>query len=266
MRYCAANPASVENVGVPADSLKPAPHPITGAPGCWVASKFLSQVESAGFELWPEPTTYMMVHLEAVLRKHLGEFVDIQETARWLANAPEQMAELVKEAIPNVAARLKLTQVLRGLVEEGVPILNHALILESLLKAQGDQDYLTTAGEIRLQLKTKLPGNDPITQQIALPTDVESKIAAGLTGTGAKRCLALTPEETQDVLAAVRELIPSDKPGWALTVQRTEVRPFVRKLVHLEWPSLAVLAKEELTHDSVNLPQRVAEPPEAIHA
>jgi tetratricopeptide (TPR) repeat protein len=265
MRYCEASPESAQAIGLPPDGLKPAPHPLTGAPGCWIPSKHWALIENAGLKLWPEPTTYMVMHLEVVLRKNLAEFLDVQETVNWLATAPEEMTILVKQAVPDAAARLKLTQILRRLVEEHVPIINHAVILESFV-AQRDQELPVIVGAIRLKLRTQLPGNDSSTKQIALPPEIESTIIAAVTGIGARRCLALTPAQTQDVLASIRELIPVDKSGLALLVQDGDVRPFVRKLVQLEWPALSVLAADELSTDSVNLTQSVTSSPEAVHA
>jgi flagellar biosynthesis component FlhA len=244
-RYCPRDPGVVRAAGIADAALTTAVHPQTGAPGCWIAPDSWAQAEAAGLELWAEPTTYLIVHLEAVLRRNLAEFIGVDAVGEWLAR-PATRPELVKEAVPDIPARLALLRVLRALAEEEVPINAEEAILEAFLETQRGQDTLATVHAVRRRLRDRLPGNHPDTEHLVLPSQLEARVAAGVSGEGDRRRLALAPEETQEVLAEIRTLVQGDKGQRALVVRDAELRPFVRRLVQLEWPSLHVLARGEI--------------------
>jgi type III secretory pathway component EscV len=58
--------------------------------------------------------------------------------------------------------------------------------------------------------------------------------------------LALPPEEAEEVLRAVRELLAAVLQPAALIVESARLRPHLRDLLELEFPDVAVIAAEEL--------------------
>ncbi len=82
---------------------------------------------------------------------------------------------------------------------------------------------------------------------MVLSTDFESTVHGGIRERKGKRFLALTPEKTQELLGSVREAISGKSTNRTALVTRTEgIRPFVRRIVELEFPRLQVISSAEL--------------------
>jgi type III secretion protein V len=84
-----------------------------------------------------------------------------------------------------------------------------------------------------------------------LEPTLEETIGAGIQKSAAGNYLALEPEVTQDILSAIRaeieNLPPTAQQPVILTTQ--EIRRYLRKLVEMEFPHLAVLSYQELSSD-----------------
>jgi type III secretion protein V len=76
--------------------------------------------------------------LHVSLLRHAGEFIGIQETRALLAGLEKDFADLVAEVRKLVPLPV-MANVLRGLVEEGVPVRNLRLILEALATSRGGE-------------------------------------------------------------------------------------------------------------------------------
>jgi flagellar biosynthesis component FlhA len=250
MRYCPASPATLQELGLPAQALTEAPHPLTGEPGCWIQPDFWGTVDDApDLELWDDPILYTIYHLESVLRRNLAEYLGIQEVENLLEQWEEndRGASLIQAALPDQAARYRFARVLRALVRERAPITRWPEILEVTHEVGLESDDVREAVRaIRLQLKENLPGNVKPAEQIKLPSKVEEELSRWLQHLDGKAFLALPPEETQEALSEIRELVGSNVRNAVLVTQSGELRPFVRRLVEIEFPDLMVLAEEEL--------------------
>jgi flagellar biosynthesis component FlhA len=250
MRFSPQPIESLNSVGIPSAGLKSGSHPATGKPGCWVADSFWAQAEAHGVELWPEPISYFVQHVEDFLRRNLADFLGSEGVARWLERCGQQHAGLVKDAVPDTAARLALGRLLRALAQEEVPLVESAMILEEFHRTGRGSDLFVTLRAVRGRLKAQLPGNAVEIERITLPTTTEAALASALTGDGDKRCLAPSLEDTKTMLGELRSLLSANRPGRALVVQNPESRLFVRRLVQFEWPRLPVLAADELLYNA----------------
>lgn len=251
-RYCLAAPAELHQLGIPDQALLAAAHPVTGSPGCWVAREYWSTVVGRQLPLWEDPLQWMIVDLEAVLRANLADFLGVQEVEnlieKW-ANS-ESGAESITATLPDQASRLRFARVLRALVKEGVPITPWTEILAAAQNYASDHpgqsDLNQIVSAVRLQLKRLLTGNHPEAKRLELPSDLETLLSPWLQRQAGKTFLAMPPEETQDFLSAMRELIDSTSRNQVLVTRNAELRPFLRRLVELEFPRLAVMTQEEL--------------------
>ncbi|MCI0661599.1 MAG: hypothetical protein L0220_11040, partial [Acidobacteria bacterium] len=75
----------------------------------------------------------------------------------------------------------------------------------------------------------------------------ENEIKSWIWERDGKSFFAIPPEETQELLSAVRVAIdqePQDK--LALMTEADTIRPFVRRLIELEFPRVDVLSSREL--------------------
>jgi hypothetical protein len=220
-------------------------HPVTGAPGYWLSETRGPALEAAGVKALSTPE-FLIAHIEAVLRRHLARFVGVQETeillVKW-ANLPGGK-ELVATALPSSLARLRLTWLLKGLLREGVPLLDW----EGILAVAAELDIATAPiGALlraaRLRLRAHLPGNRPGVARFTLPADFEEQLVGADAG---RPFFAAGPAQKHAVLLWLREQMASVTGAAALVTRSHELRPLLRRLVEPEFPDLAVLAAEEL--------------------
>jgi type III secretion protein V len=190
----------------------------------------------------------MVCQLEAILRRNLSDFLGVQECSRLVESwsRTETGAELVAAVLPGEAEKLRLCRLLRRLLRERTPIVRWPEILQALRRTGlPDDDVDAEVRAVRLALKSSLPGNEPGAERVTLPYEVERTIGAALPRSGRTVWLALPPETTQQVLGIIRSLV---RPGvrQVLVAADPGVRPFVRRVVELEFPDVMVMASEEI--------------------
>jgi len=252
-RYCPASPDVLQQRGIPADSLIEASNPLTGEPGCWIQPSDWDLV--TGLELWDEPLVFVINHLEAVLRSNLGDLLGVQEVEglleQWVQD--EQGSSLIEAALPDQASRLHFARLLRSLVSEYVPVTAWKDILEVVRVSGLASDNIgEIIRDIRLRLKELLPGNDLTTQRIELPPKLEETVASWLRHENGKVYFAAPPQESHELMTAIRDLVHSSDRHLALVIRSSELRPFIRRLIQFEFPYLMVLSQDELlSHDEL---------------
>ncbi len=249
MAYCLQDREALLALQIPDAALQPGVHPLTGAPGCWVKSEFVPKLQEKGFEVWEDPLFYMVLHLQAVLYRNLADFIDVQEVAGLLDSwRKEPGAALTLDwfvADPDSQARFG--RMLRALLAESVSIKDWRSILEALQECGlPDEDVHPVVQAARMKLKPYLPGNQPEAQQVFLPQEAEDKVSSWLKHQDGKLFLALPPLEAQDLLAEIRAIVEPAHGNQVLVCKDGEVRPFLRRLVELEFPDLFVIAEAEL--------------------
>jgi len=208
--------------------------------------------------------------LESLLRTMPGSFLDIDGTRR-LADFVETSApDLVSRTVPAVVSWFELTDVLRRLVDEEVGIGDLACILDALAQSgPGPHDTVALAERSRQALRGEIttrltrgqsrPGlanqarQENALRAIVVADDVETTISAGIERTTAGAYLRLAPDVVDGLLVAVRQTVNAlgDRAaGVPLLVHSADVRPYVRRLVSLEFPSLQVLSRGDILPDA----------------
>ncbi|MGH7004094.1 MAG: FHIPEP family type III secretion protein, partial [Alphaproteobacteria bacterium] len=98
----------------------------------WVEDGHRQKLEDAGIT-FHEPVSVMIEALMRVVRRYASDFIDVQETRFLLSQVEEDYGDLVKEAI-GVSSMQKISEVLRRLVEEDIPIVNLRVILQAIVE------------------------------------------------------------------------------------------------------------------------------------
>lgn len=252
-RFCNISEKDLSEIGVTGD---PGADPVTGEDGFWIDRDDWEKVES----IQPQKaelcglTQYLMRHVEAVLRRNLGEFLGPQEIVNLLkADSGEPFEEIL--ASPKMVTAL--STVCRALVAEEVPILPFQDLCTTFRdlysNCVGQRDIVE---RIRClpAFREHLPGNDGRCSFLKLSASFESEIRRSLYKQEGHWILAMEPERCQEALTAVRNEVTNGP--FALVVSDVTLRPFVRKLVELEFPALHVLSRAEL-RDETKLAQAV---------
>ncbi len=106
--------------------------PTYGMPGVWVPAAERLDVEAHGFQVF-DPVSVVATHLTETVKVHAGGLLGLDDVKRLLDYVRNDHPVLVDTAIPGCLSLVELWQVLRGLLQERVPIRDLALILESIV-------------------------------------------------------------------------------------------------------------------------------------
>jgi flagellar biosynthesis component FlhA len=144
-----------------------------------------------------------------------------------------------------------LTNVLRALLAEQFPIRELKSIIEVFRSNFARTQNLVEVCEA-IRSHPSLKRENPFLSKkgcyFTLGRDFQCDIENGLVN-GNHRVLAVEPEVCQELLAAVRTAVQSfgsNMPWPTGLVSRALLRPWIRRLVELEFPHLPVLAEEDV--------------------
>jgi tetratricopeptide (TPR) repeat protein len=249
--YCTEDPDTL-NFSYHIWDLSAADHPISGAPGCWVDKEYEPVLVKHGLDFWPHHDLYLVNHLEAVLHQNLHSFAGVQETSDLLEQwqVENDGSELVAAAVPDRTALVRFARLLRALLVEGVSIAPWRQILTAVRQTGlPKEDVGAALRATRLSLKEYLPGNPKKLRRatrIQAPESFEDGVSSRISGQDGIAFLDLRPEETQALLDEMRAFLDEHGQNVVLIARSTDVRPFMRQLVAVEFPRVYVIAEEEL--------------------
>jgi type III secretion protein V len=222
-------------------------------PGSWIPAEQRPIAELAGLKVW-EPAEVITLHLSRIMKKYSHEFIGIQESQALLDFAARGVPKLVEEVVPKVVTIHQFTDVLQRLVQEGISIRDIKTILDALSEwGRIEKDTVMLTEYVRSSLKRYISfryteGRDTLFVYLLDP-EIEDVIRGAVRRTSTGSFLSLDPSIAHDILEALRREIANLPPTAQKPVIITdmELRRFVRKMVELEFPTLAVLSYQELT-------------------
>jgi type III secretion protein V len=221
-------------------------------PGAWIPASQRAIAEKAGLKIW-EPVEVITLHLSHIMRRYAHEFVGIQESQALLDFAARGMPKLVEELVPKVVSIHQLTDVLQRLVQEGISIRDIKSILDALSEwGRIEKDSVMLTEYVRSSMKRYISfrytgGRDTLFVYLLDP-EIEDVIRGAIRRTSTGSFLSLDPSIAHDILGAIRSEIANLPPTAQkpLIITDMELRRYVRKMVELEFPTLAVLSYQEL--------------------
>jgi type III secretion protein V len=184
--------------------------------------------------------------LAAALRRHAHEALGIQEVQGLLDALAAEQPALVREVVPRTIALPTLTEVLRRLLAEGVPIRDLRTILGALAgAADKDADALTERARaaLRRAITYQLTDGKGVLSALVLDGLVSDAIGDGVVRGGNGTQLALEPDLARDILTAVARATAG---GARVLVTSSRIRRFARALVADRFPDLQVVSYDEL--------------------
>jgi type III secretory pathway component EscV len=229
------------NLGIVADE---AVNPLTTNEAFWIAKQYWKKVESANLNLWAV-IEFPIRHLEAVLRKNLSDFVGHQEVMNLLEASSNESCNRIQKSRKHIT---KLVLVIKALLDEEVPITEFEAIcseFEHLYRKKTDVTTIVERIRMISKIRQKLPGNNDEFWFYQLGERLEASFRNSISKEGRLSILHMEPTICQDVLTAVRNQVESRR-KLALIVQDVELRPFIRKIISLEFPYIPVLSRQEL--------------------
>jgi len=191
----------------------------------------------------------------ALARRYGHELFGLEETQALLDALERTHPALVREVVPKLISPVLLTDVLRRLVEEGISLRNLRDILGALAEwAPQERDPVALTEHVRVALRRaityKHAGDSGVLAAYLLDPMIEDAIRDAVQKTATGSYLALEPQISRDIISAVSRALGPEGSNGAVLLTGVEIRRYVRRLVELEHPGLAVLSFQELAPEA----------------
>lgn len=195
--------------------------------------------------------------LNGVLRAHAGRFLGLQEVSDVLEIAGERYPALVKELMRAVSGQT-IAEVLRNLVDDGIPIRNLRDILESLIEwGERETDPGALTEFVRIGLKRYITAlhvdEDQTLQAIVLHPELENAIRQSLHPTVAGVTMRLSPRMATQLRDNLQTLVDTldiaEDAGVELKfvlLVTVDIRRHLQNLLRHEFPTLTIVSYQEL--------------------
>ncbi|HVV53195.1 MAG TPA: FHIPEP family type III secretion protein, partial [Polyangia bacterium] len=240
---------------LPAVRLRP------GAPGL-EGGRFvirLNEVPLARGELapadWDRAGAQLGDAVLALLRRYGHELFGLEEAQALLDALERTHPALVREVVPKLVSLTLFTDIARRLVEEGISLRNLRDILGALAEwAPHERDPVALTehvrGALRRAITHRYAGDGGALAAYLLDPMIEDAIRDAVQRTATGSYLALEPQLSSDIVAAVGRAVGPAAPGGAVLLTGAEIRRYVRRLLETEHPGLAVLSFQELAPEA----------------
>jgi type III secretion protein V len=191
----------------------------------------------------------------SVLRRYGHELFGLEQMQGLLDSLEGTHPALVREVVPKLVSPVLLTDILRRLVEEGISLRHLPDILGALAEwAPHERDPVALTehvrGALRRAITHKHTGDGGVLAAYLLDPMIEDAIRDAIQKTNNGSYLALEPQISRDIVAAVGRAIGPDGDGRAVLLTGAEIRRYVRRLVETEHPGIAVLSFQELVPEA----------------
>jgi len=193
-------------------------------------------------------------HSRAALERRMGSFIGIQETSNLFGKMQRDYPDLVKEML-RVVAPQRVADVLRRLVEEGVPIRNLRDAFEAITDVGGrEKDVVLLTEYVRVALKREIADryadSDRTMQVLLIHPELEDRLRQSVRVAGGATQLAISPELAGRLGSEVRAHLSRQAEGVKpVLLCSLDVRRHLRKLLEIDFFELPVLSYQELAPD-----------------
>jgi type III secretion protein V len=231
----AAPPASAEV----AEPFGPFPRVV------WVRSA------EAGVKAWNNEEV-VALHVDHTVRRNVRQLIGLQEVQKLLHAVQRDSPELAAE-VSRVASAQRIAEVLRRLLQEGIPIRNLHAIFESLaIWAPKEQDAIALTELVRIDMgryiTSRYVGANRQLEAILFESSLIDRVQNAIERSPRGNLLLLSPAVTQDIREQVRRILGSTA-GRAVTIVSSDVRRYVKTLLEPVAPQLPVLSYQEVDED-----------------
>ncbi|MGK9168735.1 type III secretion system export apparatus subunit SctV [Inquilinus limosus] len=193
--------------------------------------------------------------LTRALRRYAPHFLGIQETMAFLKGIEATRGDLVREAQRNLSVN-QLADVFRRLLEEGISLRNHRLVLETLAEwGQKEQDVILLTEYVRGGLKRQIchahADERKVIHALILDRSAEDVLRQSIRQTTVGAYLALPEGQAEELVDTIRghlgRVVAGGRPPVILTALDT--RRFLRQTLTRNRVEAVVLSYAEIASD-----------------
>jgi type III secretion protein V len=232
----------------------------------WVDERHQATLAAAGIELFA-PTGVLARWLSQMLRRYATQFVGIQETRELLVRTDKDYPELMKE-VQKITTLQKIAEILRRLLDEGVPINNMRLILEAVLEwGPREQDTVLLVEYVRIALRRQIcfrcADRNRVIVAYMLERGVEEALRSAVRPTAVGAFLSISDTAARPIVDRIRQTFAAAPETLPVVLTSMDVRRHVRNLLVRHDLDVSVLSYQELAPEfSVQPLASVAQSPE----
>jgi type III secretion protein V len=191
----------------------------------------------------------------ALLRRYGHELFGLEEAQALLDALERTHPALVREVVPKLVSLVLFTDIARRLVEEGISLRNLKDILGALAEwAPHERDPVALTEHVRAALRRvithRYAGDSGALAAYLLDPMIEQAIGEAVQRTATGSYLALEPQLSSDIVAAIGRAIGPGATGGAVLLTGAEIRRYVRRLIETDHPDLPVLSFQELAPEA----------------
>jgi len=191
----------------------------------------------------------------ALLHRYGHELFGLEEAQALLDALERTHPALVREVVPKLVSLVLFTDIARRLVEEGISLRNLRDILGALAEwAPHDRDPVALTehvrGALRRVITHRYAGDGGALAAYLLDPMIEDAIRDSVQKTATGSYLALEPQLSQEIVAAIGRAVGPGATGGAVLLTGAEIRRYVRRLIETEHPNLPVLSFQELAPEA----------------
>lgn len=215
----------------------------------WADKKQYELCHASGIETVPGMTVFFN-EFSRIMTQHIQELLGIQETKTLLDNIENKYPELLKECYRYLSVQ-RVADVFQRLISEQISIRNIKTILGALVQwGQKEKDTLVLVEHVRSQLARYISDHftrNRVLYAVVLSNPVEEMIRQGIRQSAAGTFINLEPAQLDhfyDAMSVVMEPLREQQDIVLLTAM--DIRRFVKKLIELHYPEVAVLSFSEI--------------------
>ena len=229
--------------------------PAFGVEAYWIDKELQADAEAKGYVI-VEPDDVLTTHLSQIINSYASDLLGQEEVQELLDNLKLSYPNLVDTVVPKIMPLNQLTSVMKCILEEGVPISDLRLILESLGSMNVQKmDNDDIAERIRpklvpllIQKLIKFKDTVPL---ITFAPELEQMILTTVRQNPEEKMLLLEGSLAKKILSnlneASEEFNKEGKPVFLIVAP--QIRKHVAKFVRSQLPSINVLSFMELPED-----------------
>lgn len=235
---------------------RPAYDPASDRPAVWIDPSHVAEAKRERCTI-VEATSVLAAHLRQVVRQNAGDLLTRDATKHLIDELKKTAPAVVEELIPDAMRLGDVQQVLKLLLEEGVPIRQLGLILETLgdhASSGATADVLAEFVRRRLArtICSRYRDEEGLVHAVTIDPSLEERILAGVRENEHGWSIRLTPQAIRDICTLIdKETEKLTRAGIApVVLTSAEARPVLRQITAARLPRLVVLSYEEITRDT----------------
>lgn len=220
----------------------------------WIENRHGPALATAGIG-YHDAGEVLAMRIHAALTRYAQRFVGIQETRLLLARMEQEYADLVKEVL-RIMPIPRIADVLRRLLDEGIPIRNTRLVLEALAEwGEREQNVVLLTEYVRAGLKRQIchryANAHRVVPAYIIERETEDLVRGAVRDTAVGPYLVLDDRQSEKLLSHMRQIHATIKPGQTppVILASMDIRRFVRGFLTRNGIDLAVLSYQDLASD-----------------